>query len=346
MPWNALLRGAIAGLLLFHVAHLASPGPHRRARLALAAFTASVLAYLFCSWPGRPPALPLLALCTGAAPLLWLAMRALFDDGFRFTPLALALPAAAMLAAAAAHGRGGDWPALHALVTAGFAVAALWEVGRGWRDDLVEPRRRARRWVALGIGVYVAVVLAVEAAIGAAPAPRWLEQLHLTGIGAVALALALVVARHSLDELLGPALPVEPAVPAATAQPAAAPSSADAALLDRLLRAMTEQHAYRREGLTLAALGGELGVGEAALRRLINQRLGHRNFSDFLHRYRIDEAAARLAREDLPVLTIALECGYGSIGPFNRAFKERMGMTPSQYRGAARLPRAQRPSAR
>jgi AraC-like DNA-binding protein len=32
------------------------------------------------------------------------------------------------------------------------------------------------------------------------------------------------------------------------------------------------------------------------------------------------------------VLTIALEVGYGSIGPFNRAFKERFGVTPTEYR--------------
>jgi AraC-like DNA-binding protein len=32
------------------------------------------------------------------------------------------------------------------------------------------------------------------------------------------------------------------------------------------------------------------------------------------------------------VLTIALEVGYGSIGPFNRAFKERFGVTPTAYR--------------
>ena len=34
------------------------------------------------------------------------------------------------------------------------------------------------------------------------------------------------------------------------------------------------------------------------------------------------------------VLTIALEAGYGSIGPFNRAFKERFGLTPTEYRRA------------
>ena len=100
---------------------------------------------------------------------------------------------------------------------------------------------------------------------------------------------------------------------------------------------MTEQHAYRREGLTVAALAADLGMGEALLRTLINHELGYRNFNDFLHHHRLQEAAARLAAEDLPILTIALECGYGSIGPFNRAFRQRFGMTPTAYRAGARM---------
>ena len=107
--------------------------------------------------------------------------------------------------------------------------------------------------------------------------------------------------------------------------------------LQRLTQAMTDACAYRREGLTLTALASSLGLGDGALRQLINQELGYRNFNDFLHHYRLQEAAARLVAEDLPILSIALGCGYGSIGPFNRAFRLRYGMTPSQYRGGSRL---------
>jgi AraC-like DNA-binding protein len=108
---------------------------------------------------------------------------------------------------------------------------------------------------------------------------------------------------------------------------------------------MTAGHAYRQEGLTLGALAGMLGASEAALRGLINQGLGYRNFNDFLHRYRLEEAAARLVAEELPILSIALECGYGSIGPFNRAFRQRFGMTPTQHRAGGRLAPDRRPAA-
>lgn len=74
-----MLRGAAAGLLLFHVVQLLRPGPHRRVRLTLAAFTLSVLAYLFCSLPPEmapvtPLRLPQLALCISSAPLLCTAV--------------------------------------------------------------------------------------------------------------------------------------------------------------------------------------------------------------------------------------------------------------------------------
>ena len=32
-----------------------------------------------------------------------------------------------------------------------------------------------------------------------------------------------------------------------------------------------------------------------------------------------------------------MDCGFGSIGPFNRAFKAHTGMTPSAYRRQTRI---------
>ena len=54
-----------------------------------------------------------------------------------------------------------------------------------------------------------------------------------------------------------------------------------------------------------------------------------------LHAYRVEEASQALAeanKQSVPVLTIALSVGYQSITPFNNAFKEIMGVTPSEYR--------------
>jgi AraC-like DNA-binding protein len=95
------------------------------------------------------------------------------------------------------------------------------------------------------------------------------------------------------------------------------------------------ERAYRHEGLTIGALALRLGIPEYKLRRVINQGLGYRNFTAFLNRYRIDEAKAALAdpaQAAVPVLTIAMDAGFQSLPPFNRAFKSDTGLTPSDYR--------------
>ena len=358
--WELLLRGAVGGVLVFHGVHLMLPGPRPATRAALAVFTLSLIAYLFCQRAEllfvlpRPVALVILALCVSSTTWLWLAARGLFDDGFAFTaPLLSAAFGMLALGLAANMPRmdvamanlpdpgPGVLGQLHAAAMLGFTAAALWEVARGWRDDLVEPRRLARRWVALGIGLYAAVALIVELAVRGRSVGALLPALHVLGIGCVALALAVLVARRSLDVILGlqPAGPLPETAPVAPAAPPAALAPHASPALALLTQAMTEQHAYRRDGLTLAALAEALNLGEAALRRLINQELGYRNFNDFLHHYRLQEAATRLTSEDLPILSIALECGYGSIGPFNRAFRQRFGMTPTEYRAAARMER-------
>lgn len=356
-----LLRGAVGAVLAFHVVHLLLPGPRPAARAALALFSLSLIAYLFCQRRELFVVLPhavawvALALCVSATAWLWLAARALFDDRFAFTTAVVGVALGMVaLGLAAHHGNlQAAWaglpppqpPALeqlHALTMLGFTAAALWEVARGWRDDLVEPRRAVRRWVALGIGLYASVALIVELAVRGRDVGALLPALHVIGIGTIAFALALLVARRSLDSILG--MPADEATPSPgqPIEPITAPESASepsSPALAALQRAMSEQRLYRQEGLTLAALAATLNLGEAALRSLINQQLGHRNFNDFLHRYRLEEASERLAREDLPILTIALECGYGSIGPFNRAFRQRFGMTPTEYRAGARMER-------
>src|SRR5262249_18029533 len=101
---------------------------------------------------------------------------------------------------------------------------------------------------------------------------------------------------------------------------------------------MTVERVYRQESLSIGILAVKLGMPEHRLRILINQELGYRNFSAFLNRYRIDQAKAALpdpGQVDVPVLTIALDAGFRSITPFNRAFKADTGLTPTEFRQTA-----------
>ncbi|MFO1330366.1 MAG: helix-turn-helix transcriptional regulator [Rubrivivax sp.] len=367
VDWDMALRGAVAAWLLAQAAVLVVPGPQAARRLALAGFALAVAGYVFCQRPAvlltlpRPAAYAVLTLCVGAGGWMWVAARALFDDRFRWTPATVATLLALVVLGLAANlpyfpDGAGPFRALpedhvaralerlHQAALLGLQLAALWVVLRDWRSDLVASRRLARRWAAAGVALYAVASLAVELALRGRDVGPLLPSLHLATIGLMALAVGTWVAHRSLDDLLGrtavdgaATLPVEPPPPP---QPATAPLPERVTQqLARLEQAMSGERLYRREGLTLAALAQALGMGEAALRELINQRLGFRNFNDFLHHHRLREAAERLQREDLPVLTIALDCGYGSIGPFNRAFRQRLGVTPTAYRAAARLKR-------
>lgn len=92
---------------------------------------------------------------------------------------------------------------------------------------------------------------------------------------------------------------------------------------------------YRDPDLNLKSIARELAIPEYRARQLINIELGYKNLNDFLHDHRIAAAARDLAdnsKNHLPILTIALEAGYGSLAPFNKAFKERKKQTPSEFR--------------
>jgi AraC-like DNA-binding protein len=136
-----------------------------------------------------------------------------------------------------------------------------------------------------------------------------------------------------------PALPQGGSAPLIGAEPrqASTATGQDAILLEQLRKLMVEGKAYRDDGLSITSLSQTLGVQEYRLRRLINGQLGHRNFSAFVNGYRLAEAEAALAdpgQAEVPILTIALDAGFGSIGPFNRAFKAHTGLTPTEYRRA------------
>ncbi|XDD50565.1 helix-turn-helix domain-containing protein [Leptospira sp. WS92.C1] len=109
----------------------------------------------------------------------------------------------------------------------------------------------------------------------------------------------------------------------------------DESLLKKLNALLNNEKIYLKENLTILKLARQLNAQEKRVRRLINQGLGYKNFNEFLNHYRIQEAKAILAdstKGDLQVLRIAMDLGYGSLAPFNRAFREIVGMTPSDFR--------------
>jgi len=179
-----------------------------------------------------------------------------------------------------------------------------------------------------------AVVSAVVTALGPLAEPSASVEQAMAIAQRLAATLALVGRPRSAD--------LEPATGNDTDRPSrAAPeavSVVDQAQLERLEQMMSVERAYRLEGLTIAALAAKLELPEYRLRQLINEGLGYRNFNAFLNHHRIEDAKAALSdpsQRDVPILTIAMDAGFQSIGPFNRAFKAGTGLTPSEFRRVA-----------
>ena len=314
-----------------------------------AALCVSLGAFMLTSMPGASRLLgvfvyPLTAICATHPVWFWLFCASLFRDRMKLKGSHVLAVAAMALAgvvyqALLSPAAGGTSPALVRTLGIGFGAASLAFIGLGLlairagrHSDLDERRRRIRAWVAPAVLVYLAAVVIVQAwvTLVGRPTPEPLVLLNLAIIdGLAALALASFVRIRILNWLDL----AEPTAPDATAL-----TQLERSVLDRLDRRLHPEKLYAQDGVTITALAEVLGTQEHVLRQVINRGLGFRNFNDFLHTHRLREASARLrdpAARRIPVLTIALEAGYGSIGPFNRAFRERFGMTPTEYRRAS-----------
>ncbi len=370
---DAALRGTLIALLMLLAGRLGRDLPRLPAARAGVALALGLCMQVLGSTPlfeALVPRLwqaPLVAVAVGNAVLFWVFVQALFDDDFVLRPV----HGVAWLAVAGLSGLNCAVMAGSASVLALFTLGAqraaplLFSVlaaARHWCSDLVEGRRRLRVFIVV---TGIAYTLAMLAARIVAPQGRLSGPTATLDVVALLVIVAVVawqMLRLASSDLLparlpsllpspltlapvdaGALSPVNVGVrarpvsiePAPIADLPAPPDPAEERLATALQRVMAEDGAYRTEDLTVARLAARLAVPEYRLRRLINQRLGHRNFNAFVNGYRLDEARTALAdplRRELPVLTIALDAGFQSIGPFNRAFKAATGLTPTEFR--------------
>jgi AraC-like DNA-binding protein len=274
--------------------------------------------------------------------IFWLFARALFDDDFRPQPwhaapwlgiVGLALTCA--LALRPHHSPLAEPIDSGLAVTAlGFAGLAVVQTCSSWSADLVAPRRRLRVVIVAACAGYI-ILNALSGLLGLQrAAPNDTSFAEAAGLAAI----TAVIAWSFLGVAGGDALFAEADVKANVVAAPADVDPADRILLTALERTMSFERLYRREGLTIGALAHALGAPEHRLRRLINQGLGHRNFNRYLNGYRVADAQAGLAdpaQAEVSILTIAMDAGFNSLGPFNRAFKDETGVTPSEYRQRA-----------
>lgn len=352
-PVELIVRSSAGtAALILAVALLRARHSTLRSRLFGALLCLGVAAYLACS--GSPSTCstswgsPGLLLASAVPFFFWGWTTSIMDDDARTAPAALG--AAALLvgvAVAGARVHSAEWHSiavvLHSVLGIGFVVAALVNVLRGWREDLVEARRRLRALILMLCGGYSVSVLVAELILRGEPPSQTLLLVNAVLLAALLFGLACAVLDVSSSvraafgwiepEVSGP---VEPAEVAARDR--------ERELVGRLQELMTRDASYRDASIAIASLAARLGVAEKKLRDVINRRLGFKNFPSYVNAFRLEEVRRRLidpSQHGVPILTMALEAGFGSIVAFNRAFKDKYGLTPSAYRtqrGNAREP--------
>ncbi|MBI3438037.1 MAG: helix-turn-helix transcriptional regulator [Proteobacteria bacterium] len=105
----------------------------------------------------------------------------------------------------------------------------------------------------------------------------------------------------------------------------------DPTLLRRLLRAKDRMDAASHEEWPVERLANVSGVSEAHFARSFKEAFGappHR----YLLTRRIERAEALLRDTDRPIIDIALETGWQSLGTFGRVFKDVTGESPTELR--------------
>ncbi|MCD8018917.1 MAG: AraC family transcriptional regulator [Clostridiales bacterium] len=85
------------------------------------------------------------------------------------------------------------------------------------------------------------------------------------------------------------------------------------------------------EDVSLSDMAQDLGVSPYVLSRVFSGTF-HTNFNQYLNDLRLEYASSLLVNTDSPITDICLDAGFQSQRTFNRAFKERYHMSPSEYR--------------
>ena len=208
----------------------------------------------------------------------------------------------------------------------GFAI--YWTL-KGWRADLVDDRR-ILRWFTISVqGVLIFVVAFVEVFLLDSDSTGYANNQAFIVYATAILTLGMVFVALRFDSV---SLSY---VIRTVAKLTEEPEGFKTFDIDTFNSHFKERQLYREPGLTISMLAKKLSIPEYRLRAFIHKQLGFRNFNAMLHRYRIEDASKALSdseNQSLPILTIALTVGYQSITPFNNAFREIMGITPSGYR--------------
>lgn len=107
----------------------------------------------------------------------------------------------------------------------------------------------------------------------------------------------------------------------------------EASFAERMYLLFEKEHVYLNPRLRLSELAMLLGTNRTYLSQYFNQNC-ESTFYDFVNDYRIHHAKLLLHSTDDTLETIAMNSGFNSLSTFRRAFVQREGMSPIEFRAS------------
>ncbi|WP_138510190.1 helix-turn-helix domain-containing protein [Maricaulis alexandrii] len=218
------------------------------------------------------------------------------------------------------------------LLSSTVLVLSFWEGVRGWSPKLSGNEKRLRGLFLATFGLCVSTcVMLLDHGDANLPA-SFMAATQAACAFAILIVTSVAVRYREHHPLPRPSAGTKPAL--------AADAQREARELAQRIRALMEQDApYLDPDFKVAGLARRLREPEYKVSRAITAGLEAPNFNRYVNAWRIEHAKSLLADPELarePVLNVALDSGFASLGPFNRAFKDMTGQTPRAYRKSAR----------
>lgn len=110
-------------------------------------------------------------------------------------------------------------------------------------------------------------------------------------------------------------------------------------IAQKIRKVMEENKLFLDPAASVESVATKLGISKHHVSQAVNNHF-NKTFVDLLNEYRLDEACKMLVdprHTDSKIIVIALGAGFNSSSSFNKIFKRRFGITPTEYR-AQKLP--------
>lgn len=308
--------------------------PRGRLRVHAAITAASFVCYILGRLLDGHLSTMFLVVGVGACGWAWLVARALFDTAERDARwprvVALVVAASGALSVLAPEtglvGRLAD--NTYALSGSAALLLTFVEPFHRYTRDQPSAEKRFRAVFTAVYALLIAVSVLGLRAVGEGPDEAVRDDLIKSACAAAGLGAILGAVWFRRRHPLAPI----------ASTPRRAPTADDRRLAQRLERLVGDEAIDTRLDLKIGDVAARLGEPEYRVSQCIGAALGFANFNRWINHHRIARAKDLLAQRDArrSILEIAFECGFASIGPFNRAFRDEVGTTPRAYRATMR----------